>query len=165
MEAGLYQSPLGSILVVADGESITGLWLEGQAGRPSIDVTDISDTPAIRSVFAWLDLYFKGFQPSIDRLNLCPNGTAFQRSVWKHLLKIPYACTITYGDIAKAIAKENRIDRMSAQAVGGAVGANPISIIIPCHRVIGAGGKLTGYAGGIEKKKWLLEHEQNYCRV
>ena len=125
MEAGLYQSPLGSILVVADGESITGLWLEGQAGRPSIDVTDISDTPAI----------------------------------------IPYACTITYGDIAKAIAKENRTDRMSAQAVGGAVGANPISIIIPCHRVIGAGGKLTGYAGGIEKKKWLLEHEQNYCRV
>ena len=160
MDAGLYQSPLGSILIIADGEAITGLWMEGQSGRPDDNIADTPGTTAIKNACAWLDMYFNGSHPSTAGLNLSPSGTEFQKIVWKHLLMIPYGQTVTYGDIAKAIAKEIGVERMSAQAVGGAVGANPISIIIPCHRVIGAGGKLTGYAGGIDKKQWLLDLEQ-----
>ena len=108
----------------------------------------------------WLDRYFNGEKPEISELNLSPNGSIFAKNVWKLLCKIPYGKTTTYGELAKKVAEVMGKNRMSAQAVGGAVGHNPISIIIPCHRVVGADGSLTGYAGGIDKKIKLLEHEK-----
>ena len=108
----------------------------------------------------WLDRYFKGEKPSIDELDLSPLGSDFRKSVWKILCEIPYGEVITYKDIADTIAKKKGLKKMSSQAVGGAVGHNPISIIIPCHRVVGTNGSLTGYAGGIDKKVYLLKHEK-----
>ena len=109
---------------------------------------------------AWLDRYFRGEKPEISELSLAPIGNDFRQNVWKILCEIPYGEVITYGDIAKQIAKKRGLLHMSAQAIGGAVGHNPISIIIPCHRVVGANGNLTGYAGGINTKIKLLEHEK-----
>ena len=108
----------------------------------------------------WLDEYFNGEKPKITELDLAPIGSAFAKNVWKILCEIPYGKVTTYGEIAKKMAKIMHKEKMSAQAVGGAVGHNPISIIIPCHRVVGANGSLTGYAGGIDKKIYLLKHEQ-----
>ena len=108
----------------------------------------------------WLDKYFNGENPDIKELELNPIGSEFRKSVWEILKKIPYGEVTTYSDIAKEIAKQKGIEKMSAQAVGGAVGHNPISIIIPCHRVVGTNGSLTGYAGGIKKKLYLLELEK-----
>lgn len=108
----------------------------------------------------WLDEYFNGKKPEISELDLAPNGSEFAKNVWEILCEIPYGKVTTYGEIAKKMAKIMHKEKMSAQAVGGAVGHNPISIIIPCHRVVGANGSLTGYAGGIDKKIYLLKHEQ-----
>lgn len=157
-----YQSPLGEVLAASDGESILGLWIEGQKyflSTVKSTVVQKEDLPVFLSVKRWLDEYFEGKAPDISRIPLAPRGSEFRQRVWNILLKIPYGQVTTYGEIAKEVAKQMGRERMSAQAVGGAVGHNPISILIPCHRVIGADGSLTGYAGGIEKKEWLLRLE------
>lgn len=149
-----YHSPLGSLFLTSDGEALTGLWMQTQP-IPKAEYTEREDLPVFADTRRWLDDYFLGNTPDIHILPLSPAGTEFQRRVWDILLRIPYGETTTYGQIAKEISPT-----MSAQAVGGAVGANPISIIIPCHRVVGACGKLTGYTGGLDKKIWLLRHEE-----
>ena len=151
-----YASPVGKLTLVSDGEAIIGLWIEGQkyfaAGIPTnLPVRD--DLPVFLQARDWLDRYFAGERPAVCELPLAPQGSAFRQSVWQLLCEIPYGQTMTYGEIAK------RLSCKSAQAVGGAVGHNPISIIIPCHRVLGADRGLTGYAGGMDKKIWLLRHE------
>ena len=156
-----YMSPLGGITIASDGEALTGLWFDGQkyfeANLPEeheekrLEIFDITDK--------WLDIYFSGKEPDFTP-PLSMKTTEFRKKVWKILLTIPYGKTMTYGEIAEKIAKDSGKAKMSAQAVGGAVGHNSISLIIPCHRVIGANGSLTGYAGGIEKKKKLLELEK-----
>ena len=155
-------SLIGPITLASDGESIVGLWLDGQKYHSSTingEVTTKDDMPVFIKTKEWLDKYFAGKNPSVDELPLAPCGSDFRKAVWDILREIPYGECITYGEIAKRIAAETGQKTMSAQAVGGAVGHNPISIIIPCHRVIGANGSLTGYAGGIDKKITLLELE------
>lgn len=155
-----YDSPLGGILLAADGIGLRGLWFDGQKylARDLPAERIGQDTPALAEARRWLDIYFAGSQP--DFLPpLHPVGTAFRQSVWEILLQIPYGRTTTYGEIARQLAEKQKLPRMSAQAVGGAVGHNEISIIIPCHRVVGTNGSLTGYAGGIDKKRKLLELE------
>lgn len=155
-----YASPVGEIILAADGESLTGLWIEGQKYEGDLrEASRTDDLPIFTEVKQWLDEYFLGDHPSPDRLPLAPSGSAFRQSVWKILLEIPYGEVTTYGAIAKEIARRHGKETMSAQVVGGAVGHNPISLIIPCHRVIGSGGNLTGYAGGLGIKMRLLEHE------
>ena len=148
-----YNSPLGEILLAADEVGLTGLWFNGQKyfarGLPA-ERTE-QDTPALTQAARWLDIYFSGKEP--DFLPpLHPVGSAFRQQVWGILLQIPYGQTTTYGQIARQLTKRQGAAKMSAQAVGGAVGHNEISIIIPCHRVVGTNGSLTGYAGGICKK-------------
>ena len=141
--------------------ALTGLWFEGQqhfAGTLSSDYTE-RDIPVFEETKCWLDLYFSGRAPDFTP-PLLPRSTAFRRQVWDILLTVPYGRTITYGEIADRIARQTGVIRMSARAVGNAVGHNPVSLIIPCHRVIGTDGRLTGYAGGIDKKEWLLQMEQ-----
>lgn len=157
-----YSSPIGSITLASDGENIVGLWMEGQkyyGGSIADEMMVKEDLPVFTSAKNWLDQYFDGARPVITDLPLAPIGGVFRQAVWKILCEIPYGECITYGDIAKRIAAQSNKSSMSSQAVGGAVGHNPISIIIPCHRVVGANGSLTGYAGGIDKKIKLLEHE------
>ena len=152
-----YDSPLGMIFIVSDGEAICGLWFYGQKHfSSSIDGDIIQDDglAIFSEVKNWLDRYFNGENPKIT-FKLKPGGSEFRRKVWDILLEIPYGETITYGEISREISPT-----MSAQAVGGAVGHNPISIIIPCHRVIGTNGKLTGYAGGLDRKRELLKLEK-----
>lgn len=147
-----YQSPLGGILLAADEVGLVGLWFEGQKYfANTLPVGHCAQTtPILAEAKRWLDIYFAGKEP--DFLPpLHPVGSSFQQSVWKILLTIPYGQIITYGDIARQLAAQQG-GRVSAQAVGGAVGHNKVSIIIPCHRVVGANGSLTGYAGGIDKK-------------
>ncbi len=157
-----YASPIGGLTLASDGANLVGLWLEGQKyfgqSLPG-GVEERDDLPLFDAVTGWLDRYFAGDRPQIAGLPLRPNGSAFRQSVWKLLCEIPYGEVTTYGEIAKRIAAQLGRETMSGQAVGGAVGHNPISIIIPCHRVVGANGSLTGYAGGIEKKIQLLEWE------
>mgnify|MGYP005937909553 CR=1 FL=1 len=156
-----YESPLGGILLAADDTGLTGLWFEGQKyfARTLDAVHREQETAVLSEARRWLDIYFTGKEP--DFLPpLHPAGSAFRQSVWEILLKIPYGQTITYGDIARQLAAKQGLANMSAQAVGGAVGHNEISVIIPCHRVVGANGSLTGYAGGIDKKIKLLELER-----
>lgn len=158
-----YISPLGKITVACDEKSIVGLWFEGQkyfAETVDENMLQNRSFDILKLAKDWLDRYFAGKRPEISELPLNPLGNEFRQSVWKILCEIPYGEVITYGDIAKKIAKQKGITRMSAQAVGGAVGHNPISIIIPCHRVVGSNGSLTGYAGGIDIKIKLLEHEK-----
>lgn len=145
----IYSSPLGPMFLSAGPEGLTKLTFSAPESRPRWD-----DHPAFAPAKAWLDCYFRGEQPPIDTVPLCPQGTAFQHRVWDILTRIPYGQTRTYGEIAKELAPN-----MSAQAVGQAVGANPICILIPCHRILGAGGRLTGYAWGLDKKETLLRHE------
>ncbi|HCT17152.1 MAG TPA: cysteine methyltransferase [Ruminococcaceae bacterium] len=157
-----YNSDLGTLTLAADGNKLIGLWIEGQKYFLSTigeAVTRDDNNTAIVKAKSWLDRYFRGERPSISELELAPSGSEFRRAVWKILCGIPYGEVITYGEIAKEIARQNGLSSMSAQAVGNAVGHNPISIIIPCHRVVGTNGSLTGYAGGIDKKIYLLRHE------
>ncbi|WP_068496809.1 methylated-DNA--[protein]-cysteine S-methyltransferase [Paenibacillus kribbensis] len=157
-----YSSPVGSITLASDGQNLVGLWLEGQkyfGGPVTEEMTEKCDLPVLDTTKDWLDKYFTGQNPAISDLPLAPNGGAFRKAVWDILCEIPYGKYITYGEIAKIVASRTNKASMSSQAVGGAVGHNPISIIIPCHRVVGANGSLTGYAGGIDKKIKLLEHE------
>lgn len=160
----IYHSPVGKITLASDGKNLVGAWFEGQkyfanSVKETMYLNDKLDI--FEKAKIWLDEYFAGKQPNIQDLPLAPSGSTFRQAVWKILCEIPYGQTMTYGEIAQKIAKEKGISGMSAQAVGGAVGHNPISIIIPCHRVIGANGNLTGYAGGIDLKVKLLELENN----
>ena len=156
-----YDSPLGGILLAADEIGLTGLWFEGQKcfaqGLP--DERTEQETPVLTEARRWLDIYFTGKEPDFTP-PLHPTGSEFRQAVWEILLLIPYGQTTTYGEIARQLAERQGLTRMSAQAVGGAVGHNEISIIIPCHRVVGTNGSLTGYAGGIHKKEQLLELER-----
>ncbi len=156
-----YSSPLGGITLASDGEAIVGLWFDGQKYyADTLDNEHMEKAlPVFKETDRWLDIYFSGKQPDFTpKLNM--RGTAFRKAVWNILLTIPYGQIMTYGQIAEIVAKQMGFDRMSAQAVGGAVGHNPVSLIIPCHRVVGSSGNLTGYAGGINKKIRLLQMEQ-----
>ena len=156
-----YQSPLGAITLASNGRAITGLWFDGQKyDRDTLTAGyEEKALPVFDEAVRWLDCYFRGEVPDFTPL-LAPDGSPFRLEVWEILKKIPYGKTMTYGGIAKELARKRGLPRMSAQAVGGAVGHNPISLIIPCHRVVGADGSLTGYSGGIEKKVALLELEE-----
>lgn len=153
-----YPSPLGMLRLAATEKALVELRLPrspaGMPGRP-----DDGSHPVLQAAADWLDRYFAGERPGTDELSLAPRGTAFQQTVWRRLAAIPYGAAVTYGELAAALARERGLQRMSPQAVGGAVGANPISIVIPCHRVLGVGGRLTGYNGGLEQKRRLLTHE------
>lgn len=149
-----YPSPVGELFLVSDGSYLTGLWMRECPGGVRKD-----ELPVFIQAKRWLDAYFRGEAPELGSLPLRPEGTAFQRKVWEILRRIPYGEIRTYGDIAQEMASLLGKEKMSAQAVGQAVGRNPISIIVPCHRVLGAKGQITGYAGGLEKKRWLLSHE------
>ncbi len=155
-----YNSPLGGILLAADEIGLTGLWFDGQKyfarDLPAEHVEQ--NTPVLSEAKRWLDIYFTGREPDFTP-PLHPIGSVFRQAVWEILLQIPYGQTTTYGEIARQLAAKLGLPRMSAQAVGGAVGHNEVSIIIPCHRVVGTSGSLTGYAGGIDKKVKLLELE------
>lgn len=151
------QSPMGELFLAADETGLTGLWFDG--GRYFAEGLDPEnekrELPVFETVKKWLDIYFSGREPDfMPPLHMI--GSPFQMSVWKHLLEIPYGKTVTYGELAKRIALEKGRERMAAQAVGGAVGHNKISILVPCHRVVGANGSLTGYGGGLDKKERLL---------
>ena len=154
-----YASPLGGMTLVSDGTALVGLYFDGQKyAAEGLDATRTQkNLPIFEEARRWLDVYFSGRKPDFMPA-LAPHGTAFQQSVWEILRTIPYGQTVTYGAIARRI-EQNTGCRMSAQAVGGAVGRNPISILIPCHRVVGTNGSLTGYAGGIDKKERLLRWE------
>lgn len=154
-----YPSPLGVLTLASDGKSIIGLWIQGQKYYASTLKKCVCEQHL--SIFdrttAWLEQYFRGENPAMT-LPLAPDGSPFRQAIWDILRRIPYGETITYGTIARQM-EEITGKRVSAQAVGGAVGHNPISILIPCHRVVGTNGSLTGYAGGIEKKVQLLTLE------
>ena len=157
-----YSSPIGMIKLAADGESLIGSWVEGQKyyfDTITGETMENNNLPIFKNTKNWLDRYFEGKKPAVSELPLAPIGGEFRQKVWEILCQIPYGQVITYGDIAKKMAVKMNKTTMSAQAVGGAVGHNHISIIIPCHRVVGANGSLKGYAGGIKKKLWLLDHE------
>lgn len=154
-----YSSPLGDMLLAADEEGLIGVWFEGQKYYASTLPPDVSNRfcPILSSTVAWLDVYFSGDAPNfLPPLHL--KGTPFRRAVWELLLTVPYGQTTTYGALAQKLSESGN-NTMSFQAVGGAVGRNPISILIPCHRVIGADGSLTGYAAGLDKKLRLLKLE------
>lgn len=156
-----YRSPLGEMLLAADETGVTGLWFAGQKYfARHLDKEQVEkEIPLFATVKQWLDVYFAGSEPDLT-VPLHFTGTAFQNEVWGILCTIPYGQTTTYGEIAKQLAARRGLPHMSAQAVGGAVGHNPISILVPCHRVVGLGGSLTGYAGGLERKRCLLALEQ-----
>lgn len=151
-----YVSPLGNLVIITNENNLLGLWKEDMIKGDFIRNHDLK---IMRDTVKWLDDYFNFKNPHLKDLNLELVGTNFQKEVWNILIDIPYGKTITYGDIASIIARRRGLSRMSAQAVGGAVGSNPISIIVPCHRVIGTNNNLTGYGGGIDMKVWLLKHE------
>ncbi len=155
----VYPSPVGRMLLASDGEALTGLWFAGQKYFPAAPIERRDDLVLFGAVRAWLDGYFAGEEPDPRTLPLAPAGSDFRRLVWDLLLDIPYGEVTTYGALAEKAARRMGRYTMSAQAVGGAVGHNPISVIIPCHRVVGADGSLTGYAAGIGVKSWLLQHE------
>lgn len=157
-------SPIGKLTLVCDGEGrdLVGVWLEGQKyfmdalpERPCRK----EEAPILLRTKKWLERYFAGERPEIAELSLAPMGGEFRQAVWDILKTIPYGEVTTYGEIGKRLSAGRGLEKMSARAVGGAVGHNPISIIIPCHRVVGSDGAVTGYAGGAEKKLWLLKHE------
>ena len=155
-----YISPIGGITLAGNGDALTGLWFDGQkyfGDTLSADHTE-KDLPVFRQTRRWLDLYFSGSDPGFTP-PLLLRAADFRKAVWNILLTIPYGRTVTYGEIADILCAERGTGKMSAQAVGNAVGHNPVSLIIPCHRVIGKNGSLTGYAGGIDKKRRLLALE------
>ena len=151
-----YPSPLGTISLLADERGLLGCYFVGQKyfenGYRDQAIVE-GDSIFLADATAWLDAYFAGENPKAEDVVLAPQETAFQQSVWQVLREIPYGKTMTYGEIAQ------KIQCASAQAVGGAVGKNPLSVFVPCHRVLGSQGQLTGYAGGLERKRWLLSHE------
>ena len=155
-----YKSSIGDILLAADEIGLIGLWFEGQKyfANTLPDEHIPQETEILTETIKWLDMYFSGEEPNFTP-PLHPSGSSFRQAVWQLLLQIPYGQTITYGEIARRMAEVKKVPRMSAQAVGGAVGHNEISIIIPCHRVVGTNGSLTGYGGGIDKKISLLNLE------
>ena len=156
-----YLSPVGTLTLGSDGENLVGLWLEGQKyfGGAAGELEKQDGLPVFCAVKGWLERYFAGEKPSPFELPLRPMGGEFRQQVWELLCQIPYGEVTTYGALAKELAAQMGRASMSSQAVGGAVGHNPISIIIPCHRVVAASGSLTGYAGGIPAKIKLLKHE------
>lgn len=177
---GFYDSPLGAMVLYSDGVNLTGLYFETSVNLHNMGAdssklhldsrkdsyfgkskcTNLADLPIFTQTKEWLDLYFNGKIPRFTPPIAFPKDSSrFALRVWEILLEIPYGATMTYGDIAKQVAQEFGIDKMSAQAVGGAVSRNPISIIVPCHRVLGANLNITGYAGGIDKKLALLKCE------
>ena len=156
------ESEIGKITLGSDGESLVGLCIEGQwyfGDTVPNGMVPNDNLNVFTLTKGWLNRYFDGKKPQISELPLAPIGGEFRQIVWKMLTEIPYGEVVTYGELAQKIAKQRGIERMSAQAVGGAVGRNPISIIIPCHRVVGANGNLTGFSGGIPMKLQLLQHE------
>lgn len=158
-----YNSPHGKILLVGKSNKLVGLWLEGQKhylGKIKDDLILNDEEPILIRTKLWLDDYFNEKKPDVNRIELDLIGTDFQKMVWEEILRIPYGKVITYKEIANNIAKKMNEKNAPFRAVGSTVGKNPISIIIPCHRVIGSNGKLTGYAGGLDKKIKLLEHEK-----
>lgn len=162
MYSARYSSPLGSLLLAGDDGKLVGLWMEGQKyfrETAKADMVHGPELPVLRATMDWLDRYFAGERPAPSELPLAPEGSAFRKAVWELLLAIPYGEVTTYGEMAKVLASSPGRANMSGRAVGGAVAHNPIAIIIPCHRVVGADGSLTGYAGGILNKVRLLEHE------
>ncbi len=157
-----YASPLGDILLASKESKLIGLWIDGQKhymGDLKEPMEEKDNEEILLKTKYWLDRYFAGARPCIDELEMAPIGSEFRQEVWKILKNIPYGKVITYNDIAKEMAQKRGMERMSPQAIGGAVGHNPISIIVPCHRVVGTSGSLTGYAGGMDKKVYLLRHE------
>ena len=159
-----YNSYVGGITISSDGNALTGLWFDGQkyyAGNIDDEIEE-KDLPVFAQARQWLDVYFSSHDPGFTPA-LTLDSTPFRMAVWRILLTIPFGKTMTYGEIAARIAELKGIRRMSAQAVGSAVGHNPISLIIPCHRVVGADGSMTGYAGGIDRKIKLLEMERSAC--
>lgn len=159
----VYSHPeLGDLTIASDGNALTGLWLEGQkyfASKVAGNLETCDDLPVFAQARTWLDRYFAGDPLPVATLPLNPSGTAFQLRVWKMLAAIPYGELRTYADLAAQITREDGGKKASARAVGTANGRNPLSIILPCHRAVGSDGSLTGYAGGIERKVWLLKHE------
>jgi methylated-DNA-[protein]-cysteine S-methyltransferase len=151
-------SPVGTLLLRGTGEALTGMYMQKQRYRPSLPEHSTRDDKLFASARGQLNSYFAGELQTFD-IPLAPEGTDFQKTVWKALLDIPFGATESYGSLAKRIGNDG-----AARAVGLANGHNPIGIIIPCHRVIGANGSLTGYGGGIERKQWLLEHERRFSK-
>lgn len=157
----IYPSILGNLILTSDGENLTGLYFdeqEFQEGNQQVTYYE-EESELFFKVSCWLDAYFQGRQVAVD-FPLKASGTPFQKLVWQKISEIPYGQTTTYGEMAKEVAQDLQKERMSAQAVGGAVGSNPISIIVPCHRVIGKSGSITGYGGGISRKLTLLAIEK-----
>ena len=154
----VYTSPIGLLSIVATDQYLFGIWVEGQNHfeRDLIvdNIEEVKTHPVLNQAISYLDDYFLGQNPSLSELPLAPIGTDFEKKVWSYLREIPFGTTVTYGQIAKDLSVA------SAQAVGGAVGRNPWSILVPCHRVLGANKRLTGYAAGLERKAWLLNHER-----
>lgn len=157
-----YLSPLGLIKFASDGDALAGLWFADQKRCANVPQGGISKSniPVFEETIRWLDLYFSGKDPGFTP-RLAPRGSKFQREVWDILLTIPYGGTVTYGNIASLLASRRGLAKMSAQAVGRAVGSNPIALIVPCHRVIGSNGSLVGYAGGLGRKATLLDLEKH----
>lgn len=156
-----YASPVGEIVMASDGDNLIGLWFDGQKHFLEAikgEETKEKELPVFRTTREWLNVYFSGKAPGFVPM-LKVGGSAFQRAVCEVMSGVPYGETTTYGAVARAVANGAETGRASARAVGGAVGRNPISIIIPCHRVVGSDGSLTGYAGGLDRKIWLLKHE------
>ncbi|MDO5597744.1 MAG: methylated-DNA--[protein]-cysteine S-methyltransferase [Acidaminococcus sp.] len=156
-----YESPLGTVILTADDQGLTRLYFQGAPDAPEgleNQLPKAQDDEFIQEGKHWLHGYFEGrhlgWRPPLHL-----KGSEFQNQVWKALLTIPYGQTVSYGDVAKEVARERHMEKMSARAVGGAVGSNPVCLIVPCHRVVGAGGSLTGYGGGLQRKVKLLELE------
>lgn len=154
-----YESPLGGLTLASDGEALTGLWFDGQRFAPVPDgAREEASLPVFTAAEGWLDRYFGGEDPGPPP-PLRLRGTPFRRAVWELLLTVPRGQTVTYGALARQVAARTGRPRVSARAVGGAVGHNPAALMVPCHRVVGADGSLTGYAGGLDRKRWLLDLE------
>lgn len=157
-----YDSPIGTLFLAADDTGLAGLWREEYCQYlPDFSGEEVTEgtTPVLEETAEWLDAYFEEKVMEPPAFSLAPRSSAFRREVWEIIKDVPYGSLMTYGEIARILAERRGIPKMAAQAVGGAVGHNPISIIIPCHRIVGTGGNLTGYGGSMWVKKWLLAHE------